>query len=486
MPKRIPEGELRAIREALPPAPQEATAQQIANALPVRVSMRTLQYRLRHLVDTGTVGRSGEGRWARYRRAVADGYTFESSGTCASGAVQAKEPGCSEMRTAPGGSTAPERWDGMLSPRGRSLFAYLSQHQPSRRPVAVRRRLLDTYRPGSTALIRKRERAQLPAPGAARTPAAALAYREPLELEVIWNSARLSGCAYGELEARRLLKFNRPAEGCQPSDAQILRNHRSAWRFLLSQPESLAIDRVTLCNLHAILAHNLLPDEAAAGRLVAFDARFGEVDAASGVAMAGTFQRMLDIAGAIDHPFEQAFFLLVQLPYLAPFQGLNDAVARLAANIPLLRAGLLPWTFVDVPAELFAAAVRGVVERSRVDLLRDVFLLGYSRSAQRHCAVGPTGAADPFRLEHDDALRAAVAELIRARVPSERVAEWLELWMQGRVADALQDRFARVVERELSGLREDNFARYPIDRAEYQAWRATWSAPERAAHPAFG
>lgn len=41
---------------------------------------------------------------------------------------------------------------------------------------------------------------------------------------------------------------------------------------------------------------------------------------------------------------------MVQLPYLQPFDEVNKRVSRLAANIPFVKANLLPLTFTDVPA----------------------------------------------------------------------------------------------------------------------------------------
>ena len=42
----------------------------------------------------------------------------------------------------------------------------------------------------------------------------------------------------------------------------------------------------------------------------------------------------LDIAAAIADPFEQAFFVMLHLAYLQPFEDVNKRVSRLATNIP--------------------------------------------------------------------------------------------------------------------------------------------------------
>lgn len=58
---------------------------------------------------------------------------------------------------------------------------------------------------------------------------------------------------------------------------------------------------------------------------------------------------LLDKAHQISAPFEQSFFMMVQLPYLQPFADINKRTSRLEANLPLFRANLCPLTFLNVP-----------------------------------------------------------------------------------------------------------------------------------------
>ena len=93
------------------------------------------------------------------------------------------------------------------------------------------------------------------------------------------------------------------------------------------------------------------------------------------------FDRILARLRDIDDPFEQTFFAMVQLPYLQPFEDVNKRLSRVAANIPLIRANLAPLSFSQVPRSLYIEGVLGVYELNRVELLRDVFLHAYRRSA---------------------------------------------------------------------------------------------------------
>ncbi len=175
------------------------------------------------------------------------------------------------------------------------------------------------------------------------------------------------------------------------------------------------------------------------------------------------FERILVKASAIEDPFEQAFFALVQLPYLQPFDDVNKRVSRLAANIPLIKANLSPLSFENVSRDLYTEAVLGVYELNRVELLRDVFVWAYERSAARYAAVRQSlGEPDPFRMRHRMALRELVTNVVRGCMDVGRATPAIESWCEQYITEQERERFREMVERELLSLHEGNFARYRI------------------------
>ena len=71
----------------------------------------------------------------------------------------------------------------------------------------------------------------------------------------------------------------------------------------------------------------------------------------------------------------------------------------------------------------FAFAATGVYELNKIDLLKDVFIWAYERSAGRYAAVRQSlGEPDPFRLRYREQLRELIAALVRARVRRKDVA----------------------------------------------------------------
>ncbi len=66
MPRHIPEDELRNIEEVVASKVGKVSAREIADALLIRLPLRTLQYRLKRLVMEGRLRKEGAGRGTRY------------------------------------------------------------------------------------------------------------------------------------------------------------------------------------------------------------------------------------------------------------------------------------------------------------------------------------------------------------------------------------------------------------------------------------
>jgi hypothetical protein len=189
-----------------------------------------------------------------------------------------------------------------------------------------------------------------------------------------------------------------------------------------------------------------------------------------------------DTAAAIQNPFEQALFAMVQLPYLQPFDDVNKRVSRLSANIPFIKRNLSPLSFIDVPRALYTDAVLGVYELNQVDLLRDVFIWAYERSAARYAAVRQSlGEPDPFRFKHKAALRQIVGEVMRGRMDRKAAAAYVAAWVEkNHISEADREKFRDMAEAELVSLHEGNFARYQIRPSEFEAWQQVWAERKKS------
>ena len=371
-----------------------------------------------------------------------------------------------------------------LTGESEALRSLIKRPIMQRHPVGYDRSLLDNYRPNETFYLSdagQRERLhEIGQPPFDRRPAGTYArdIYNRLLIDLSWASSRLEGNTYTQIDTANLIEHNHVAEGRDRMETRMILNHKQAIEFLIEGKENIGFNMHTFMNLHAMLAEDLLDNPAAAGRLrteIVEISRTVYRPLANPPLLGELFRTILSKAAAILDPFEQAFFLMVHIPYLQPFIDVNKRVSRLAANIPFIRHNLCPLSFVDVPERAYVDGTLVIYEHGRVDLLRDVFIWAYERSAARYVAVRQSlGEPDPFRLQHRAALRNIVGEVIRARMDRKAAAAHVAKWTQENVAPADRDRFREIAESELLGLHEGNYARYEIRPAEFAGWQQVW------------
>lgn len=429
---------------------------QIAPQSNLDLDRRTLQRRLETLVKDGHVLRSGKGTATRYQ---------------SGGRLQA--PVDSRLAI-----FVP------VSTQGAKIQTYIRKPYHRRKIVGYEHGFLDNYRPNHTAHLSKTEKDHLHTIGTPNFAAqAAGAYAKNvlnrLLIDLSWNSSRLEGNTYSLLDTKRLVDFGREAAGKDQRETQMILNHKAAIEFLVRSADEITFNRMTLLNLHALLADGLREDPSSPGRLrtilIGID---GSQYHPPGVPqlVAEYFDQLLATASAITDPFEQAFFAMVQLPYLQPFDDVNKRVSRLAANIPLIKGNFRPLSFIDVPKETYTEATLGVYELNDVALLKDVFIWAYERSANRYAAVRQqTGEPDPFRLRHRAALREIVGDVIRGPMDRKTAFDHVVTWTATHLDANDQASFREMAETELMALHEGNFARYPVRPAEFATWAKLWS-----------
>ncbi len=351
----------------------------------------------------------------------------------------------------------------------------------ARRPVGYNREFLDRYRPNETYYLSESIRKHLHEIGKSphsERPAGTYARQilNRLLIDLSWNSSRLEGNTYSLLETERLLQLGETSAGKDSREAQMILNHKSAIEFMIEVAEQMKFNSSTIFNLHALLSDNLLNDQRACGSL-----RLCPVGISKSVyqplaipqLISEYFHQILDTADAITDPFEQAFFAMVQLPYLQPFLDVNKRVSRLAANIPLIRGNLCPLSFVDVPEQAYVSGLLGVYELNRIELLREVFVWAYERSSSLYSATRQElGEPDLFRLRHRNLIITTIGEIIRSCMDKQTAVAAIK---QRAFEVDNQARFIEVIETSLMSLHPGNIARFRLKPSEYDLWLKTWN-----------
>ncbi|GJM07161.1 MAG: hypothetical protein DHS20C10_08950 [marine bacterium B5-7] len=416
---------------------------EIEAELSVLVSRRTLQRRLDNLITDKQIVRVGEKNGARYQLASA---------------VQAIA----------------------LSAEATACKRQVQQPIQQRHPVAYHRQFLDDYQPNATFYLPEVTRKELHAIGQtfSQTLAPGTFLKRILHrllIDLSWNSSRLEGNTYSLLDTERLIHFGAEAEGKQAFEAQMILNHKDAIEFMLEVADKKVFQPNIVMNIHALLSNNLLSNPMARGQLrhipVGIQKTVYSPPEVPQV-IEDCFQKILEKAAKIHDPFEQAFFCMVQLPYLQPFEDVNKRVSRLVANLPLIKHNLLPLSFADVPKDDYISGMLAVYELNDVSLLRDVFIWAYQRSAQQYQVVQETlGEPDLLQLRFREALTAVVQHIISNDIRSAAIPAAVQAWADEHIQEAEKAAFVRMAEREIASLHEGNIAVHRISHAAFIAWQ---------------
>lgn len=459
MGKSVIETELQQILQALNQFPDGATSEQIVESSQLVMGSRMLQRRLGKLIERGEVKLVGVTRGVRY-------HLIEKSSSKINPEIPKDNSG-----------------QIILSPGSQELLQLFSTPFDKRQAVLYNRKFVDSYRPNIDSYLSDIEKEQLirdTATTADRAEPAGTYARQILQrllIDLSWNSSRLEGNTYSLLDTLKLLNDSAAAPGKSAIETQMILNHKEAIEFMVRGGEEIGFNRYTLTNIHGLLANNLLADPAAPGRLRKHAVGIGN-SAYTPTALPQLIEEMFDLilakASVIRSPHEQALFLMVQLPYLQPFDDVNKRVSRLAANISLNRHNLVPISFIGVPADLYLKGLLAIYEMNRTDLLKDIFLQVCRNSANRYAAVRQTiGEPDPFRIKYREILQQSVTQIISGVY--DKAGASIHIKDRAlRIPQLDQDRFIEMVETELLSLHEGNFARYRVTPSQYNQWKEAW------------
>ncbi|WP_434478900.1 Fic family protein [Gemmatimonas sp.] len=479
---RAVEDERRAILMVLRDAPAALQYEQIRRAYAARtakhIAYTTLRVRLDELLAAELVERSSARRNPTYR-------------------LSARMEEAERLRRVPReGGANPAAVDAalttagepgmLLSEQAEAARALVLRPRTQRPPVSYHVEFLDAYEPGTTWYLPSTLRSYLKALGQTAyvgEPAGTYARDiiQRLIIDLSWGSSRLEGNKYSRIDTEELLTGGREANGASDRDRQMILNHKAAIEFLVENAQQIGFDRYTVLGLHALLSENLLGNPEDEGELRSRPIGIGNsvyTPTAIPQLIDEHFRTMLEKAGAIPDPMEQAFFMMVHLPYLQPFIDVNKRTSRLSANISLIKANLCPLSFVDVPEATYTQGTLAVYESNDVSLLRDVFAWAYERScAQFKVLRQAMGDPDPIRLNYRAELRALVADIVRGRLrPTEDIL--VSLAKQSGVPTHDQGAFVVAARRDLRVLRPDILARYQLRMSEFDAWKQATDTPE--------
>lgn len=355
--------------------------------------------------------------------------------------------------------------------------AHLQTPHHRRRLGVYRREFVDGYIPNRSFYLGEADRERLHEAGRPvpqPLPAGTFAQRilESLLVDLSWASSRMEGNTYDILETGRLIRFGEEASGKERREAVMILNHKEAIQYVVEHLAEVTVSRLDIFGIHALLADGLLADPAMAGRLrrmpvgISYSS-YRPLD--DFLAIEEEFDVLVGKAAAIEDPFEQSFFLLVHIPYLQAFEDVNKRTSRIASNIPLLKSGLAPMSFVALDDAAYIDGLIGIYELNNVSLFREVYVDAYLASADNYRVLraeveSPDKAALAYRDFVREAVRCSVLEW-KGFLP-DRVRT---MAAEAGIPEADREQVVLYVGEQFRGLHEGNLIRYRL-RLEDIAW----------------
>lgn len=229
-------------------------------------------------------------------------------------------------------------------------------------------------------------------------------------IDFSWASSLLEGSTYSNIDTQALLEYGERNRDKPLEDAVLILNHKTAIQHLWSHRDLTAKN---LNTLHAFLtdSHGLadvedsdhflpkaqqgVPREYQEVRLgrSAYNPPFRP---ATGY-VAQALDEILATAKQL-HPLQAAFYLITRIPYVQVYANGNKRTSRLAANLPLLEAGLLPISFVDFKKSDYVLGMAAFYELGDIQILAHVFIEGYLRSIIRSSEIPSSLRLGGFKI----------------------------------------------------------------------------------------
>lgn len=300
--------------------------------------------------------------------------------------------------------------------RRAALQEHLSSQSSSRPKVAYDTDLIDSYIPNRTFYLSQADRTGLHTSCAKGTwkrgPQVDRDMRKFMS-DLSYASSRMEGVDHGHLATTNFFEEDSPIANLPPRDRKVLMNHFQAAKYIVE--EDVQITPHDIRSVHAILSNGLLTNPMRQGAMRATQVRIqgsAYIPPTIPMEVKRLFGLVLEKAAAIVDPYEQSLFLLVHLPYLQPFDDCNKRVARLAANIPLLRNGILPISWMDVNQSEMEVGLAAIYEQKDTMLLAEVHVQACHRSFESFAITRTYRDPDEIDLRYDSQLRQSVRKRV--------------------------------------------------------------------------
>ena len=359
--------------------------------------------------------------------------------------------------------------------RHHPVHAWFQVPAHARPPVPYDASRLTAYVPNETNWLTPDQKARLRAvqPPKEAVGSYPLAVAEKLMVDLSYASSVLEGNTYNYLDTETLVRYGQAATGKDVTETAMILNHKQAVGYLVEVAHAQGpLSSRTLKELHALLGQDLI-DVRELGVLRRRPVSIGGsayVPLAIPSRLEEEFNVLIEKANAIADPFEQSLFWLVGVAYLQPFVDINKRTGRLACNVPLLKAGLAPLSFMTMDKQAYVKGLLEYYELGATETMARAFEGAYVASAHRYDAHL---SLDPEQAKIDRAYKQEIAWTLRSWVghvvanDPERLEDVIDQALV-HVSDlAVRRAVSSRIHQVLAGLNEANRIVYGIPHSEF-------------------
>lgn len=277
------------------------------------IENKTLQRRLKNLVESGLVIAEGEKRNRKYsipRNGVQEPkneFTINMD----------KDTQHQPQKELPE-KQHKDKSHPIYSPEALSLLEFLDTPSFGRPKSTYQLTLVENYIPNKTQYVPSSVREKLEALGkrfdtnlTAGTYAKHIGQR--LLIDLSYNSSRLEGNTYSKLDTQNLIEKGLSAEGKIQEETVMIINHKEAIQFLVEHAEETTLTPFTIRNIHFLLSQDLLKNPNSCGNIRQVEVGINKsayIPLNNPHQLEECLSLLLRKAAQIDNPFEQSFFYL--------------------------------------------------------------------------------------------------------------------------------------------------------------------------------
>jgi hypothetical protein len=428
------------------------------------LNKKTIQRRLKSLMDNGYVNCVGEKKFRTYR--LADNSLSSSTTKPDNVANYAPQKQSSEFNHP------------IFSAKSLEALSYLDTPQFGRIKTSYNFDLLNDYIPNETTYMPAEARERMLSIGkrfdnalAAGTYAKQIAQR--LLIDLSYNSSRLEGNTYTRLDTKQLIEQGMLAKDKVEEETVMIMNHKEAIQFIIESAEHITLSPFIIRNIHSLLSQDLLANVNACGaerEIEVFIGKSAYTPLNNPHQIKEYFSLLLLKAEKIIDPFEQSFFLLIQLSYLQAFEDVNKRTARLTCNIPFIKANLCPLSFVDVPQEDYFKALLYFYETNKLLPAIELFEWAYMRSCEQYSVVKESlGEIDSYRIRFRVARKDAMGLAIRNSYKGDRIKSFLFEYCNENQIES-PEKFVAMTSNDLKCLHVGAIVGLGITEALFKKW----------------